>query len=114
MHLSSGGLDCPNTISANNSRPIMAACLQADLSNMHVPKRCGRPKPVADVSVRLVLVAESVEVSSREQEKTLFALKYRFLEWQKVTLAVFVAKKRPKTVKTGPCGPVLEKKVPRP
>ena len=55
MHLSSGGLDCPNTISANNSRPIMAACLQADLSNMHVPKRCGRPKPVADVSVRLIL-----------------------------------------------------------
>lgn len=34
---------------------------------------------------RLVLVAEIVEVSSREQEKTLFALKYRFLEWQKVT-----------------------------
>ena len=59
---------------------------------------------------RLVLVAEIVEVSSREQEKTLFTLKYRFLERQKVTLAVFVAKKRPKTVKTGPCGPVLEKK----
>ena len=80
----------------------MAACLQADLSNMHVPKRCGRPKPVADVSVRLVLVAESVEVSSREQEKTLFALKYRLLEWQKVTLAVFVEKKRPKTAKPAP------------
>ena len=31
----------------------MAVCLQADLSNMHVPKRCGRPKPVADVSVAL-------------------------------------------------------------
>ena len=28
--------------------------------------------PVADVSVRLVLVAEIVEVSDREQEKTLF------------------------------------------
>ena len=41
--------------------PQMAAYLQADLSNMHVPKRCGRPKPVADVSVRLILhVRESV------------------------------------------------------
>jgi hypothetical protein len=37
------------------------------------------------VSVRLVLVAETVEISDREQEKTLFARKYRFLEWQKVT-----------------------------
>jgi len=72
----------------------MAVCLQADLSNMHVPKRCGWLEPVADVSVRLVLVAEIVEVSSREQEKTLFARKYRFLEWQKVTLAVFVEKKK--------------------
>ena len=50
----------------------MAVCLQADLSNMHVPKRCGRLAPVADVSVRLVLVVEIVEVSDREQEKTLF------------------------------------------
>ena len=41
---------------------------------------------------RLVLVAEIVEVSSREQEKTLFARKYRFLEWQKMTLADFVVK----------------------
>jgi hypothetical protein len=47
-------------------------------------------------------VYESVEVSSREQEKTLFALKYRFLEWQKVTLADFVAKKRPKIAKPAP------------
>jgi len=52
-------------------------------------------------------VYEIVEVSDREQEKTLFALKYSFLEWQKMTLAVFVPKKRPKTVKTGPCGPAL-------
>ena len=51
---------------------------------------------------RLVLVAEIVEVSSREQEKTLFAKKYRFLEWQKVTFAVFVEKKRPKTAKPTP------------
>ena len=43
--------------------------------------------PAADVSVRLVLVVEIVEVSDREQEKTLFAKKYRFLEWQKVTAA---------------------------
>ena len=56
---------------------------------------------------RLVLVAEIVEVSSREQEKTLFALKYRFLEWQKVTLADFVVKKQSKTAKTGPYGPVF-------
>ena len=27
---------------------------------------------------------------------------YRFLEWQKMTLAVFVAKKRPKTAKPAP------------
>jgi len=47
-------------------------------------------------------VYEIVEVSSREQEKTLFALKYRFLEWQKVTFAVFVEKKRPKTSKPAP------------
>ena len=53
----------------------MAVCLQADLSNMHVPKRCDKLTPVADVSVRLVLVAESVEVSDREQEKTLFSSK---------------------------------------
>ena len=53
MHLPSEGLDCLAIISTNNSRPIMAVCLQADLSNMHVPKRCGRPKPVADVSVAL-------------------------------------------------------------
>ena len=39
------------------------------------------------MSVRLVLVVEIVEVSDREQEKTLFAKKYRFLEWQKVTAA---------------------------
>ena len=51
---------------------------------------------------RLVLVAEIVEVSSREQEKTLFARKYRFLEWQKVAFAVFVAKKRPKIAKPAP------------
>ena len=38
----------------------------------HVAKRCGKPKPVADVSVRLVHVVEIVEVSDREQEKTLF------------------------------------------
>ena len=61
MHLPLEGLDCPNKISANNSRPIKAACLQADLQNMHVPKRCGRLAPVADVSVRLILlVRESV------------------------------------------------------
>ena len=60
------------------------------------------------MSVRLVLVAEIVEVSSREQEKTLFALKYRFLEWQKVTLADFVVKKQSKTAKTGPYGPVFD------
>ena len=35
--------------------PQMAVCLQADLQNMHVPKRCGRLAPVADVSVRLIL-----------------------------------------------------------
>ncbi len=80
----------------------MAVCLQADLQNMHVPKRCGRLAPVADVSVRLVLVVEIVEVSDREQEKTLFAKKYRFLEWQKMTFAVFVEKKRPKTSKPAP------------
>ncbi len=51
---------------------------------------------------RLVLVVEIVEVSDREQEKTLFTLKYRFLEWQKMTLAVFVAKKRPKIAKPAP------------
>ena len=45
---------------------------------------------------------ESVEVSSREQEKTLFALKYRFLECQKVTLAVFVAKSDLKQQKPAP------------
>lgn len=39
---------------SNNSRPKMAVCLQADLSNMHVPKRCDRLAPVADVSVRLI------------------------------------------------------------
>ena len=33
--------------------PQMAVCLQADLQNMHVPKRCGRLAPVADVSVAL-------------------------------------------------------------
>lgn len=33
--------------------PQMAVCLQADLSNMHVPKRCGWLSPVADVSVAL-------------------------------------------------------------
>ncbi|WP_458450113.1 hypothetical protein [Fibrobacter sp.] len=59
------------------------------------------------MSVRLVLVVEIVEVSDREQEKTLFAKKYRFLKWQKMTLADFVVKKRPKTAKTGPCGPVF-------
>ena len=38
---------------------------------------------------RLVLVVEIVEVSDREQEKTLFTLKYRFLEWQKMTKREF-------------------------
>jgi hypothetical protein len=51
-----------------------------------------------------------VKVSSFQEEnksKNSICLKYRFLEWQKMTLAVFVPKKRPKTVKTGPCGPAL-------
>lgn len=56
----------------------------------------------------LVLVVEIVEVSDREQEKTLFALKYRFLEWQKMTLAVLIVKKRTKSAKTGPYRPVLD------
>ena len=34
---------------------------------------------------RLVLIAESVEVSSREQEKTLVAWKYRLFRCQKVS-----------------------------
>ena len=66
MHLLLEGLDCPNTTSANNSRPKMAVCLQADLSNMHVPKRCGRLAPVADVSVRLILCI--LKVSSFQVE----------------------------------------------
>jgi hypothetical protein len=42
-----------------------------------------------------------------KSKNSIFCWKYRFLEWQKMTLAVFVPKKRPKTVKTGPCGPAL-------
>ena len=74
MHLPTEGLDCPNTISTNNSRPKRPlAYRQTAIKTInHVAKRCGRHMPVADVSVRLVLVAEIVEVSDREQEKTLF------------------------------------------
>ncbi|MCQ2273118.1 MAG: hypothetical protein MJZ72_10105 [Bacteroidales bacterium] len=77
-------LDCPNTISANNSRPKslqglyaaecfhilicmnrssgrqrrqMAVSILANCKTIsHTAKRCGKPKSVADVSVRLIPV----------------------------------------------------------
>ena len=57
MHLPSEGLDCLAIISTNNSRPKRPlAYRQIAIKTInHVAKRCGRPKPVADVSVRLIL-----------------------------------------------------------
>ena len=63
MHLPSGGLDCPNTISTNYSRPKRPLTYRktAILAIDHIAKRCGRHMPVADVSVRLILrIHESV------------------------------------------------------
>lgn len=77
--------DCPQRINANNSRP-KRSCGIKQKPVCHVAKRCGKQKPVADVSVRLILVAEIVEVSSRGQEKTLFVSKYRLFRCQKVSL----------------------------
>ena len=54
MHLPSGGLDCPNTISANNSRPKRPSCLLGSLIYNHLAKRY-HGKTAADVSVRLIL-----------------------------------------------------------
>ena len=86
----SEALDSPQRINANNSRPKRSHSIK-QIKICHVAKRCGRPKPVADVSVRLILVAEIVEISDREQEKTLFALKYRLFRCQKMSFGKNVA-----------------------
>ena len=57
MHLPLEGLDCLVTISTNNSRPKRPlAYRQIAIKTInHVAKRCGWHRPVADVSVRLIL-----------------------------------------------------------
>lgn len=58
--------DCPQRINTNNSRPKWPfALLAIESINKPYSKRCDRFWPATDVSVRLILVAEIVEVSSR-------------------------------------------------
>ena len=53
MHLLPEGLDCPNIISTNNSRPKRPQGNIKQIQFVYEPKRCDKLKPVADVSVRL-------------------------------------------------------------
>ena len=71
MHLPIWGLRLPATNKHKQLTP-QKVVRHKQIQICHVAKRCGRRWPVADVSVRLVLVVEIVEISDREQEKTLF------------------------------------------
>ncbi len=63
----------------------MAVCLQADLQNMHVPKRCGRLAPVADVSVALFSLQKLSKFQVENKRKLYFHSKYKLFRCQKVT-----------------------------
>ncbi len=63
----------------------MAVCLQADLSNMHVPKRCGWPKPVADVSVALFSLQKLSKFQVENKRKLYFHSKYKLFRCQKMS-----------------------------
>ena len=75
MHLLPEGLDCLNTISTDNSRPIRSH--DYTTQKCHIAKRCGKQGPVADVSVRLF--SAFMKVSSFQEENqsknSIFALK---------------------------------------
>ena len=85
MHLLPEGLDCLNTISTDNSRPIRSH--DYTTQKCHIAKRCGKQGPVADVSVRLF--SAFMKVSSFQEENqsknSIFNRQYRLFRCQKVS-----------------------------
>lgn len=80
-------LDCPIQINTNNSRPIRPfAFRQIAKTINHVAKRCGKPKPVADVSVRLTLyIWKLSRFLAENKRKPYFQSKYRLIRCQNMS-----------------------------